>query len=96
MNTRMTIRSRLPLLLVQKLIIAKASINSISSKLEVIIDSKTIVYAVRILIILVALLMGYIHTPSKEHQLSRTNIIKTQKPEQAGSNNTIGELAVIN
>ena len=75
----MTFRSRIPLQLFQKYFIIKETISSIFSKLEVVTDSKALIYSVRILIILLALLMGYIHTPSKTDEASKTSQEHVQK-----------------
>ena len=48
----------------------KDSINSFLIKLEVISDSDLIVNSVRILIVVLALLMGYIHTPNEKKDIS--------------------------
>jgi len=61
----MTLRSRLPLHISQIFFQAKDSVDSFLSKLEVIADSKEILYSIRILIVVLALLMGYVHTPKE-------------------------------
>lgn len=43
----------------------KGSVESFLSKVEVMADSTTIIYSVRVLIIVIALLMGYAHTPKE-------------------------------
>lgn len=72
----MTLRSKLPLHLLQKYFLMKESLESIFKKIEVITDSTAIIYSIRILIIMLALLMGYIHTPKEKlESTSRTEII---------------------
>jgi hypothetical protein len=48
----------------------RVSTNLFLQKLQVIADSRAIIYSIRILIIVTALLMGYIHTPKKENKIS--------------------------
>ena len=69
----MTLRSKLPLYVYQKYFLAKDSFDSILSKIEVIINSTAIIYSIRILIIVVALMMGYIHTPKAKSGVSKSN-----------------------
>lgn len=59
----MTFRSRLPLHIYQTFFAVKDSIDSFLNKIEVIADSTAIIYSIRILIVVIALLMGYVHTP---------------------------------
>ncbi len=44
--------------------------NSLKSKLEVLIDQKLLVNSIRLSIIVTALLMGYIHSPKKSTEVS--------------------------
>ncbi len=67
----MTLRSRLPLHIYQKYFQTKDNLESFYSKLEVIADSTAILYSVRILIVVIALAMGYIHS-SKDNNESPT------------------------
>lgn len=69
----MTLRSKLPLHLLQKYFLMRESLESFYKKIEVIIDSNAIIYSIRILIVMIALLMGYMHTP-KEKLDSKSNI----------------------
>lgn len=68
----MTFRSKLPLHLYQKYFLIKDSIESLFRKIEVIIDSNAIIYSIRILIVLLAFLMGYLHTPKNNKEVSNT------------------------
>jgi len=52
-------------------------LESIYSKVEVITDSTAIVNSVRIMIVMLAFLMGYIHTPIDKNDFSEAN--KTEK-----------------
>lgn len=61
----MTAQNRISLSIYQRYFEAKDSLNSFTNKIEVITDSNAIIYSIRILIVMIALLMGYIHT-SKE------------------------------
>ena len=72
----MTLRTKLPLFLYQKFFSAKDALNSIFSKVEVIMDTRAIIYSIRILIVLIALLMGYMHTPANQNEDS--NFSKTE------------------
>jgi len=72
----MTLKSKLPLHIYQAYFQVKDNIELFLSKMEVIADSKAIIYSIRILIVVIALLMGYIHTPKKN-----TNAPTTQKIE---------------
>ncbi len=44
--------------------------NSIKTKLEVLIDQNLLVNSIRLSIIVMALLMGYIHSPQKSTEIS--------------------------
>lgn len=68
----MTLRSRLPLHIYQKYFDVKESIKSFASKIEVITNSNAIIYSIRLLIVLLALLMGYLHTPKDKVDVSST------------------------
>jgi len=76
----MTFRSRLPLHIYQKIFIAKDTYKSLISKIEVIADSRAILYSIRILIVAIALLMGYIHTSKNE-----SSVETAQKKEMIGA-----------
>lgn len=83
MNTKdkiycMTLRSKLPLHLYQKYFLAKDSFESLLSKIEVVVGSNAILYSIRILIVLLALLMGYIHTPKNNNDVSNIKKIEVQ------------------
>jgi len=83
MNTKnkkycMTLRSKLPLHLYQKYLLEKDSFESLLRKIEVIVGSNIIIYSVRILIVLLALLMGYIHTPKDKNDVSTIKKIELQ------------------
>lgn len=77
----MTLRSKLPLYLYQNYFLIKDLIESTFRKLEVITDSNIIIYSVRILIVLLALLMGYIHTPKDKIEVSKANTIEIKSQE---------------
>lgn len=68
----MTLRSRIPLHIYQKYFQAKDSIESFLDKVEVIADSTAILYSIRILIVVIALLMGYVHTPKENVEISNS------------------------
>ena len=74
----MTLRSKLPLHLYQKYLLEKDSFESLLRKIEVIVGSNIIIYSVRILIVLLALLMGYIHTPKDKNDVSTIKKIELQ------------------
>ena len=69
----MTLRSRLPLHIYQKYFQAKDSVETFFGKIEVIADSTAILYSIRVLIVVLALLMGYIHTPKENVEVSNSN-----------------------
>lgn len=66
----------MPLYLYQNYFLIKDFIESSFRKLEVITDSNVIIYSVRTLIVLLALLMGYIHTPKDKVEVSKVNTIE--------------------
>ena len=66
----MTLRSGLPHNIYRQYFLAKESMNSFLNTLQVLTDSTAIIYSIRILIVLLALLMGYIHTPKKNPEVS--------------------------
>jgi hypothetical protein len=68
----MTLKSRLPLHIYQKYFQVKDSIESFFDKVEVIADSTAILYSIRILIVVIALLMGYVHTPKDKVEMSNS------------------------
>ena len=72
----MTLISKLPLGLNQKFHLFAKQLESLFIKLEVITDSNAIVNSVRIMIVTIALLMGYIHTPKEKNELAKTNKIE--------------------
>lgn len=72
----MTFRTKFPLHLYQKYFLAKDSFDSFLGKLEVLSDSNIIIYSVRILIVVLALLMGYMHTPKEKKDASNTNNVE--------------------
>ncbi len=72
----MTFKSKLPLHLYQTYFQVKENLELFLSKMEVIADSKAIIYSIRILIVVIALLMGYIHTPKKNTDAPRTQKIE--------------------
>ena len=57
----------------------KEFIESFIKKIEVITDSRAIIYSVRILIVLLALFMGYIHTPKKSKEISTNQLEQRDK-----------------
>ena len=61
----MTAQNRIPFSIYQRYFEAKDSLNSFINKIEVITDSNAIIYSIRILIVMIALLMGYIHTSNE-------------------------------
>ena len=66
----MTFRSRLPLAIYQYFFELKDAIDSFISKLQVVTDSTAIVYSVRILIVILALLLGYVQSPNDNKEVS--------------------------
>ena len=66
----MTLKTNIPSHIFQTLDSIEESINSFFVKLEVLINSNLIVNTIRILIIVLALLMGYIHTPKEKINLT--------------------------
>ncbi len=62
--------SKMPSGICPKYLSLKDAFNSFQIKLEVIVDSNVIVYSVRILIVVLALLMGFIHTPKGKKRTS--------------------------
>ena len=80
----MTLKTNFPSHIFQILDSIAESINSLFEKLEVLLNSNLIVNSIRILIIVLALLMGYIHTRSEKNKLSSakesTLIDSTIKP----------------
>ncbi len=69
----MTDKSKLPLETNDRIISIKESFHTFFRKVEVITDSAAIVNTVRLLIVLLALLMGYIHTSQEKSDISSTN-----------------------
>lgn len=66
----MTLGTKIPFRIHQQFFLFKDSFDSLLVKLEVLADSKVIINSIRILIVLIALLMGYIHTPSGKEDVS--------------------------
>ena len=66
----MTFKTNLPSQIFQTLDSIGESIESFFIKLEVLLDGNLIVNTIRILIIAIALLMGYIHTPKEKINLT--------------------------
>jgi len=66
----MTLKPKLPLHIHQKYFIIKDSFDSFIRKIEVLSDSNVIINSIRILIVVLALLMGYVHTPKKKENVS--------------------------
>ena len=66
----MTLKTRLPLHIFQKFFLVKDIFDSFFIKLEAITNSITILYSIRILIVFLALLMGYVHTPKDKTEVS--------------------------
>ena len=78
----MTLKTRLPLHIYQKYFLVKDTLDSFIIKLEAITNSNTILYSIRILIVLLALMMGYVHT-SKD----KTEISSSRKSEIVDTHN---------
>lgn len=78
----MTLKTRLPLHIYQMYFLAKDTIESFFIRLEAITNSNTIIYSIRILIVLLALMMGYVHT-SKD----KTEISSSRKSEIVDTHN---------
>lgn len=62
----MTIKSKFPVQIYQSYFPGKESFDSLLVKLEVLSDSNIIIYSVRVLIVVLALVMGYVHTPKEK------------------------------
>jgi hypothetical protein len=56
----------------QKYFQVKDSVESFLGKVEVIADSTAIIYSIRILIVVIALLMGYVHTPKENVEVTNS------------------------
>lgn len=80
----MTLKTIIPSHINQILVSIAEFVDSFFIRLEVILDGTIIVHTVRVLIIVLALLMGYIHTPAENNKLSAakeiTLIDSTVKP----------------
>jgi hypothetical protein len=50
----------------------KDSVESFLGKVEVIADSTAIIYSIRVLIVVIALLMGYVHTPKENVEVTNS------------------------
>ena len=72
----MTLRSKLAFFLSQRYFLIKEAFDSLLIKIEVILNSRSIIYSIRILIIVVALMMGYIHTPKDPGAFSKFDKIE--------------------
>jgi len=68
----MTLKSKLPLYYYQKYFSTRDSFELFLRKIEVLTDSRLIINSIRALIILLALLMGYMHKTNKAE--TRINI----------------------
>lgn len=66
----MTLGSKIPFRIQQNYFLFKDTFDSFLAKLEVLSDSQVIVNSIRILIVGLALLMGYIQTPVEKKDLS--------------------------
>ncbi len=76
----MTIKARLPLFLSQKYLETRDSIGLFINNLEVITKSNTIIHAVRILIVMIALMMGYHHAPKENSDKAALTPTEIQAP----------------
>ena len=72
----MTFRSKFPIQLYQKYFSAKDTLEAFLSKLEVISDSTTILYSIRVLIVVLAFLMTYVQTPNEKMDMSNVREIE--------------------
>ena len=72
-------RSKLPVHFYQKYVMPQKPITLWLSKLEVITDSRKILYSIRILIVLLAFLLGYIHTPTEKSDVSKNQVAPSQE-----------------
>lgn len=66
----MAIRSKWCSTIGQKALITKDSFDTILPTVEVVTNSKTVIYSVRILIVALALIMGYMQTRSHSKEAS--------------------------
>jgi len=73
----MTLKTNLPSHIFQILDTIAESFDSFFSRLEVLFDSNLIVNSIRILIVVLALLMGYISTPTENTKLSSAKEISS-------------------
>jgi len=71
----MTFRTKLPLQLNQMYFLVKDFIESLFIKFEVIINSNAIIYSVRIMIVLLALVLAYMHTPNSKTEVREQQTI---------------------
>lgn len=62
----MTFQNRIPLNIHRMYFDSKDTINTLVAKIEVLTDSTAIIYSIRILIVTIALVMGYIHTSQEK------------------------------
>ena len=80
----MTLKTRLPLHIYKMFFSVKDTLDSFIIKLEAITNSNTIIYSIRILIVFLALLMGYIHTPKDKTEVSssrKSEIVDTHNKQ---------------
>ena len=75
----MTLRTRIPLSIYQAYFLFRDSFDSVIRNLEVILNGKAIIYSVRIMIIIMALLMGYYHTPKDATAINPSHTIELPK-----------------
>lgn len=73
----MTLKNKLIDFLSQRYFRLIEQLESLYRKVEVITDSNAIVNSIRIMIVMLAFLMGYIHTPGERSEISKNN--KTEK-----------------
>lgn len=85
----MTFRSRLPLHIYQKYFQVKDLVDSFLGKVEVIADSNAILYSIRILIVVIALLMGYVHTPKENVEVTNSKQTELINESNQSPMNTI-------
>ena len=79
----MTIKTKLPLHYYQKYFSTKDSFELLLKKIEVLTDSRLIINSIRILIVMLALLLGFIHKSNQEE--SKSNVKKTEIIENRNS-----------
>jgi len=80
----MTIKTRLPLHYYQKYFSTKNSFELLLKRIEVLTDSRIIINSIRILIVMLALLLGYIHKSDQEEsksEVKQTEIIENRNSQ---------------